>query len=448
MGRTRVAFTQSLNNTTDQVQWVEYRIHPYTAGTGAGVNCEDGVLEDSIFKIYVIPTARIDVLVEDDTICDTGTSTITVSSPTTLLEGLVLFDYTIEDVSGLAGDVTGQTEGYGEDLGSFVQTLDNTTDQVQWVEYRIHPYIVSSGTGFDCDHGTGLDSTFRIYVNPTPDIDVVTADSVLCNEGEVMFNISHPNGIVAGEWKYDLQVDYGSVSGDNIGGPKTEAETLLADNLVNTDTIVHRVAYTFKPLIDPENGTLDCGSGYDTTLYIYVNPTPEIRLDAPTAICNEDELVIDVRNPNDTIRGEWKYRLEVDYGIVQGLNVGGDYLASQTQIIDTLTNNDTVFREVIYRFYPRIDPDDDGPDCENGIMDSIVVVVDPTPAIRVVAKDTVICNDTETMIEIFNPNAFFWGDWVYDLDINEPSGISPVILNRLIALPPHLLLTSYITRIL
>ncbi len=160
------SFIQTLDNHTDQVQWVEYRIHPYTVGTGAGVNCEDGVLEDSVFRIYVIPTARIDVSIDNDTICDTGISTITVSSPTTLLEGLVLFDYTIEDVSGLAGDITGQTEGFGENLGSFIQTLDNHTDQVQWVEYRIHPYTAGTGAGVNCDDGVPEDSVFKIYVIP------------------------------------------------------------------------------------------------------------------------------------------------------------------------------------------------------------------------------------------------------------------------------------------
>ena len=67
---------------------------------------------------------------------------------------------------------------------------------------------------------------------------------MLCNEGEVIFNISHPNGIVAGEWKYNLQVYYGAyVTGDNIGGPKSEIDILLTDNLINSDSVVHRVAY-------------------------------------------------------------------------------------------------------------------------------------------------------------------------------------------------------------
>ena len=205
---------------------------------------------DTVFRIYVNPTPRIEVVVDNDTICDGGTSTIGVSSPVGLTAGAVLFDYTIEDTSGPATDISGQTTGIGESLGDILQTLDNHTNQTQWVEYRIHPYAVNTGSGVDCDYGASLDTTFRIYVNPTPQIIVDAPDIVLCNDEVVNFSITNPNGVVWGDWKYNLTVDYGvHITGLNVGGEYTDIDLSILDQLVNNDTAAHVVSYHFSPLI-------------------------------------------------------------------------------------------------------------------------------------------------------------------------------------------------------
>ncbi len=145
---------------SNSVQSVTYTFTPIIFGV-----CP---MPDIPVTIFVNPSPTIEVTVANDTICDEGTATIEVNSLTGLTSGLVKYDYTIEDVSGLPGDVTGQTEGYGEDLGSFNQTLDNHTDQVQWVEYRIHPFTEGTGSGVNCDYGDTRDSVFKIYVIPIP----------------------------------------------------------------------------------------------------------------------------------------------------------------------------------------------------------------------------------------------------------------------------------------
>ena len=87
--------------------------------------------------------------------------------------------------------ISGQISGLAESLGDILQTLDNHTNQVQWIEYRIHPYAVNTGSGVDCDYGTSLDTIFKIFVNPTPEIIIDASDNVLCNDGEVNFSISN-----------------------------------------------------------------------------------------------------------------------------------------------------------------------------------------------------------------------------------------------------------------
>ncbi|RKZ57895.1 MAG: hypothetical protein DRQ44_15270, partial [Gammaproteobacteria bacterium] len=368
------------------------------------------------------PTPRIIVEVENDSICDLGTSTIRVTSPTSLTSGDLVFDYTIENTSGPVSEIDGYTEGDSVALGDLLQTLNNHTETLQWVEYRIHPHAIGGDPGASCDYGDIRDTTFIIYVNPTPLINASTTDSVICNDGDVLIDVNHPNGVVAGEWKYNLSIDYGEhgfVTGNNPVGDYNASQNIISDQLYNSDTVVHVVKYIFTPSINIGQGN-DCGNGVIDTVFIYVNPTPEIDLVAPPLVCNDDILIIDVDTPNDSVRGDWEYILKVDYGTsdsVTGLFPLESYgPMSLSEIRDSLTNHDTIFHDVIYRFYPRIVPSDGMPYCENGVMDSVIVTVDPTPAIRVNAPDSILCNNDITNIEIWNPHYEKFGTWQYNLE--------------------------------
>ena len=48
-------------------------------------------------------------------------------------------------------------------------------------------------------------------------------------------------------------------------------------------------------------------NGMDTTIIIWVNPTPEIRISTDTVICDGDVVTINIDNPNNPDPG----RLEV-----------------------------------------------------------------------------------------------------------------------------------------
>ena len=199
-----------------------------------------------------------------------------------------------------------------------------------------------------------LTPPFRIWVNPTPEIRVSALDTVICDGENFIINVGNPNTPVRGNWKYDLQV----TADPEINGPDLNATGITTASfditLENGDTVVHRVAYRFIPRITPDDNGVDCGNGRDTTIVIWVNPTPEIRVNADTVICDGGTATIQVTNPNNPIRGTWLYDLDV----TADPEIDGEAL-DQTGITtalfnETLSNTDSVVHKVIYHFTPRI----------------------------------------------------------------------------------------------
>ena len=94
-------------------------------------------------------------------------------------------------------------------------------------------------------------------------------------------------------------------------------------------------------------------------------------------ICRGETTTISVQNPNLSVRGEWMYDLVVTADPpVTGYTTGGHYNVP-TNLNETLSNSDTKIHKVVYRFIPRIKPDDGGSDCINGIEKTITVWVYP-----------------------------------------------------------------------
>ena len=121
---------------------------------------------------------------------------------------------------------------------------------------------------------TGLIPLIRIWVNPTPEIRVSAQDTVICDGENFTINVDNPNAPVRGNWKYDLQV----TADPEIQGPDLNPTGITTSSfnitLENTDTVVHKVEYRFIPRITPDDNGVDCGNGLDTTIVIWVNPTP------------------------------------------------------------------------------------------------------------------------------------------------------------------------------
>ncbi|MRR23517.1 gliding motility-associated C-terminal domain-containing protein, partial [bacterium] len=113
------------------------------------------------------------------------------------------------------------------------------------------------------------------------------------------------------------------------------------------------------------------------TTAVWVNPIPAINVSSPDIeLCNGDAAVINVRNMNPQVEGQWVYDLtvEAEPGIT-GFSNGGRF-TSPTDLTDILFNNSPENRLITYRFTPWIIPSDGGQECE-GPTQIIMMVVHP-----------------------------------------------------------------------
>ena len=417
-GMLLTSFDETLTNNDTVVHYVDYRFIPRIIPLDGESNCENG--RDTTIRIWVNPNPEIRVSA-DTIICDGETAVINVRNPNVPIMGEWTFDLSVNPDPEISG-YTGTASGTGDFI--FNETLSNSDTVAHKIEYHFTPRIEPDDGGAEC--GGGIDTIITIWVNPTPRIVVTTPDDLVCDSSDVFFNIRTPNDPVKGEWFYNLIVDYGTfITGNNIGGAYTDSDLSLSDYLINHDTAAHMVSYRFVPAIAPEDNGTDCGSGVEQIVNIWVNPTPRIRISADTLICNEDDINIYVANPNIPIQGSWTYDLVVDYGpYITGLNIAGPYDDTDVILTDHLVNSDTSYHFVRYHFTPKITPVDGGPDCNNGIDTTIIVWVNPTPAIRVVAEDSILCNGEPAVINIANPNSFLLGFWEYNLQVSPDPEIS------------------------
>ena len=315
-------------------------------------------------------------------------------------------------------------------------SITNLTGNVQEVTYTFTPYIDPSDDGADCGGGVPMEIT--VWVDPSPAIRVVANDTVICNETTTLIEIENPHGSSLGEWKYNLWVVADSPLLTGWYGSSGEDTTEIVNDrfeefLTNDDTIAHSVTYHFQPISIYDDSVLcKYGDGGDTTITIWVNPTPEIRLEydqQDLEICTGEEITLYTftRNPNDSVMGEWLYEYEVeitDDAMVQGISAGiTDVTGDINNHPYTLTNLDTRAHQVTFHLRPRIIQNDHiGEDC-GGIDTSIVVTIYPEPLVVPDIPDTLICDGDWANIDIINPNTRLYnGQWWYYLEVIEPSG--------------------------
>jgi len=186
---------------------------------------------------------------------------------------------------------------------------------------------------------------------------------------------------------------------------------------LNTDTIVHKVEYTFTPTKTPDPDI--CAGGNDTTIVIWVNPTPEARVTvSDTVLCDGDYVRLDLRNPNVPIRGDWQGNVEtiVDPGITGILPGWSTPFTDDAFWEFNLGNTANVAQSVTFIFTPRI-LEEYGGFCDNGIVTTVVVWVNPVPDIDVVPTDTLICNEEMAEFKVNSLNPDVEGEWYYALDV-------------------------------
>ncbi|RLD54226.1 MAG: hypothetical protein DRI97_11910, partial [Bacteroidetes bacterium] len=408
---------ETLTNSDTVVHYVDYTFTSKILNDdGAAVACADG---DTTIRILVNPTPEIRVNIADTVICDGETSLITVRNPNIPIRGNWTYNLIVtadSEIGGASGDQTGVT------TPSYSETLTNSDTIVHKVEYHFTPRIAPDDFGAEC--GNPRDTIITIWVNPTPAINVIASDSVLCDGETTILTVRNPNNPIRGSWMYNLVVTADTEISGYTADQTGVITPFFSETLTNNDTIVHKVEYHFIPRISPDDFGAECGNPRDTIITIWVNPTPAIRVSADTVICDGETATINIRNPNNPIRGTWRYDLVVSAEAEIDGEMLSDVDLDLSTINETLANNDTVVHYVDYRFTPKIYNDDGAAvACFNGDT-TIRIWVNPTPGIYVNASDSVLCNGDTTILTVRNPNIPIRGNWMYDLEVTADSEIT------------------------
>ncbi|MEZ5071171.1 MAG: hypothetical protein R2751_09420 [Bacteroidales bacterium] len=401
------------NNTSDaQIATIE--VTP--TFTYAGKSC-DGPTQS--FTISVNPVPNIDVeLFNNDTICNEDNIVFRVDSLSNLILGNWKYQVVI-DYDVLIGQLP--TDSIYE-VDQITDNLFNPDTAWHKATYHFIPIIDPADGGDSCT--TPNDTIIEVYVDPTPAIRVLAQDSIVCSGDVATITINNPNEFVIGSWEYDLVIDpdpeidlvYDSIPGID--------STIITRQLINTDTLVHKVEFRFTPTRSIEEG-LVCAGGEDTTIIIWVNPVPEVRSGiSDTVICDGETVDLNVYSPNTQVRGSWHYNLRIfpDPGI-GGVSSGVQSFPNDSTFQFTLTNSASVVRSVRFRLEPYI-TDPDGQTCNNGIPVEYEVKVNPVPRVNVSVPDTVICNNQFLNVTVSNPNTSVVGLWQYELQVTAHAAIS------------------------
>jgi gliding motility-associated-like protein len=348
-----------------------------------------------VFTVTVNPTPGIYIAPVADTLCNYGTSTISVTTPTTLTGGNVTFNYTIDAVSGGIGLISGYTTALGVVINGFgptifTQTLINHSNTVQWVRFRIHPYSQNTGAPGDCDHGSMRDILITITVEPTARVDGTISTDTICNNDPITITLASPTTSIYGI-RFNVTVinPYLEITGYSNRTDLTTA-SIINENLNNSGDIARMIMYVIRPATVDVFDLQKC-IGINDTIRLWVNPTPRvIPLNSTPDVC-------DVRNPDPSLRPTsitlttlsvmTMGVIRFDYTIsVTGLpgEIIGQTTGTFTNILPgtnltyTYQNITDTVRTVSYSVTPKVV----GLSCPNGVVEIPEVKIHPLPLPR------------------------------------------------------------------
>ena len=311
--------------------------------------------------------------------------------------------------------------------------LLNSSNEVKSVTYTFTPFAY------------GLcplpDTTITVYVQPTPRLTVSIPDTIVCDSTEINITVNDGNGAVAGNTTkvYELTT---TDAGGAVIGVQTSGEYLagtpITNTLINTTNAVQVVTYHFKARIRddrPGREGFFCDQGGDTTITVYVQPTPRLTVSIPdTIVCDSTEINITVNDGNGDVAGSTTKVYELTTtdagGAVLGVQTSGEYLAG-TPITNTLINTTNAVQVVTYHFKARIRDDRPGREgffCDQGGDTIIIVYVNPTPQFTVSVDDTIVCDFSTVELIVTDDLGNVLGGKVYDLTtVYTPGAVSGVL---------------------
>jgi hypothetical protein len=182
------------------------------------------------------------------TLCNDGTTNVTLTSPSTFTSGVITFNYTVVATGGVTGFTTPVTGLANNHV--IADVLHNPSDAPQTVTYTIVPI---SPTG--CPAGPA--KIVIITVNPTPQVVPSTLAQTICNDGTTNVTLGSPstfsNGLIT--FNYTV-VATGGVTGFTTPVTGLPNNHVIADVLHNPTDVPQTVTYTIVP-ISPSG----CASG-------------------------------------------------------------------------------------------------------------------------------------------------------------------------------------------
>jgi gliding motility-associated-like protein len=332
-------------------------------------------------KIWIEPVPKVSVEFIVDTICDNTSTAIklnTITNPVNRIK----FRYTSVAVNSLL--VTGNGSGSGlSNNQEIIETLDNKSNEKQKVTYTIVPYIVDNSNNEKC---TGNQVTVDIWVEPTVKLNISAPDTIFCNNSPIAMSLNWgttPTGTVV----YDLTTIPSSpnITGYQVSSSKNTA-LAFTDNLSNNGNNYETVKYRFKGKIIHSSSSFVCNQGTDSTLTVYMNPTPVVNASLPVnslntrdSICYNEGTIINISTPNTSVIGTVKYDLTATYPAgVTGVVTGNKKdIANLTQNLVNTTNAPQL---VTYTFTPvivNVRPSPSTLECGSGTPKEIKVWVFP-----------------------------------------------------------------------
>jgi len=242
--------------------------------------------------------------------------------------------------------------------------------------------LAASRTDFDCtdlganeviltvtdgaENWSECTATVNVHYAVDPDPTVTPDNDVVCNGEAINLELTSQIPVTTWTWHVNVPSGISGAADDNSG-----LNTSINQTLYNSSSIAHQLIYNITPRV---YGACDLEH---ITATVWVNPIPDIEISSDDIeLCYGDATIINVRNMNPQVEGQWVYDLTVTAEAgVTGYTTGGTY-TTPTDLAETLYNTANEDRQVIYSFTPRIVPSDGGEDCV-GPTETITLTVHP-----------------------------------------------------------------------
>ena len=395
----------TLTNSSDAPIIVTYTVTPEHVG------CSDG--PSQVVTVTVNPTPQVVPSTLAQTICNDGTTSVTLASPSTFTSGAITFNYTVVATGGVTGFTTPQN-GLPKDH-VIADVLHNPTDDPQTVTYTIVPI---SPTG--C--AAGPSKVVVITVEPTPQVTISTTTPVICDGSNVDVTITSPTITTApGNLSYVVGVT--STDGAHLGGTastgftlvKTDLPFTIDGTLTNSSDAPIIVTYTVTPEL------VGCSDGPSQVVTVTVNPTPQVVPSTlAQTICNDGTTSVTLASPSTFTSGVITFNYTVvATGGVTGFTTPQNGLPKDHVIADVLHNPTDAPQTVTYTIVP-ISPTG----CAAGPSKVVVITVNPTPQVVPSTLAQTICNDGTTSVTLASPSTFTSGVITFNYTVVATGGVT------------------------